>query len=79
MKKLMELITADDNTTLEPVYAWAAPIIVVGIGLEIYSVIYGKTFSLQDYGLGVAAILAAVGVPSIFNKQQKESKNDDNA
>lgn len=34
---------------------------VVGMGLEIYSVIEGKQFDLQAFGIGVGALLLAGG------------------
>lgn len=61
LKKLMELVTGDDNTTLEPAYFLGAAAFIVGIGLEIYAVIAGKTFDLQAYGVGVGVLIASVG------------------
>lgn len=61
VKKLMELITGDDNVTIEPAYLWWAVALLVGLGLEIYVVIAGKTFDLQAYGIGVGALLALGG------------------
>ncbi|TXD58850.1 hypothetical protein FUT88_13295 [Ralstonia sp. TCR112] len=61
LKKLMEIVTDDTNVTLEPAYALGAAAFVVGIGLEIYAVIAGKTFDLQAYGVGVGVLIASVG------------------
>ncbi|MTD34046.1 hypothetical protein [Paludibacterium denitrificans] len=61
MKKLLEAITGDDNVTIEPAYLWWALAILVGIGLEIYSVVTGKPFDLQSYGVGVGALLVGGG------------------
>lgn len=60
--KLLELITGEDNATLEPAYAWWALAILIGLGLEIYSVVKGKPFDLQAYGIGIGALLAAAGL-----------------
>ena len=60
--KLTELITGNDNLTLEPAYflwvfTWA-----IGMGLEIYAVITGKPFDFQAYGIGMGTMLALGGV-----------------
>lgn len=56
-----ELITGDDNRTIEPAYFWWGVAIVVGLGLEIYSVVTGKAFDLQAYGIGIGALMIAAG------------------
>jgi hypothetical protein len=61
LKKLLELITGDDNTTLEPAYVWWAVALIVGLSLEIYSVLNGLSFNLKDYGIGAGALLALGG------------------
>ena len=59
--KLLDLITGDDNATLEPAYCWWALAILVGLGLEVYAVLSGKPFDLQQYGIGIGALLAGGG------------------
>lgn len=59
--KLAELVTAEDNRTLEPAYVWWAVAIVVGLSLEIYTVIAGKPFDLQAYGIGTGVLMAGAG------------------
>jgi hypothetical protein len=66
--KLLQLITADDNFTLEPAYFWSAAAAVIGFGLEIYSVLLGKPFDFQAYGIGAAAILAGLGLSAGLGK-----------
>ncbi|WP_042298941.1 hypothetical protein [Paraburkholderia kururiensis] len=61
LQKLMELVTGDDNKTLEPAYALGAAAFVLGMGLEVYSVLTGKPFDLQQYGVGVGVLIASVG------------------
>jgi len=68
MKKLLELLTCDDNKTFEPAYFWSACIIVVGLGLSIYGVVTGKPFDLQSYGMGSAAMLAGLGAAAKWGK-----------
>jgi hypothetical protein len=68
LKKLMQLVTGDDNLTLEPAYAWSAVAVLVGLGLEIYSVAAGKAFDMQAYGIGAAALLGGLGVSAKLGK-----------
>ncbi|WP_175795981.1 hypothetical protein [Burkholderia anthina] len=60
-EKLGELVTGDDNKTIEPAYFLGALAFLIGLGLEVYAVTEGKPFDLQSYGLGVGALLVAVG------------------
>jgi len=61
LKKLLEAITAEDNKTIEPAYLWWAVATLVGLGLEVYSVVAGKPFDFQGYGIGVGVLLAGAG------------------
>ncbi|MFC3111397.1 hypothetical protein ACFOFO_26230 [Undibacterium arcticum] len=67
-KKLLELITGDDNLTLEPSYLWSGAAVLIGLGLEVYSVVFGKPFDFQAYGIGAAALLAGLGLSAKFGK-----------
>ena len=59
--KLAELFTGNDNITIEPSFVWSALGFIVGLGLEVYCVFTGKiVFSLTDFGVGNAALLAAM-------------------
>lgn len=62
IRKLLEAVTGEDNKTLEPAYLWSAVIIMVGLGLQIYCTVTGKTFDLQQFGVGACALLAGLGV-----------------
>lgn len=62
MKKLLELITGEDNITLDPQHMWAAIAFLVGLGLQIYSTVEGKAFDLQGFGIGAGALLAGLGL-----------------
>jgi uncharacterized membrane protein len=66
--KLLQLITGDDNATLEPAYLWSAAAVAIGLGLEIYSVIAGKPFDMQAYGIGAGALLTGLGMSAKFGK-----------
>lgn len=59
--KLQELITGDDNVTLEPSYFWWAIGMCSLIALSAYAVWKTGSVNLQDFGVGFAAILAAGG------------------
>ena len=67
-KKLFELITGDNDITLEPAYFWSALAVLTGLGLEVYSVIAGKSFDMQAYGIGAAALLTGLGLSAKFGK-----------
>jgi len=62
MKKLIEILTGDDNVTLEPAYLWGAMAFIVGLGLEVYAVANGKPFDLQGYGIGAGALITGLGL-----------------
>ncbi|PRF55306.1 hypothetical protein C6Q11_05135 [Burkholderia multivorans] len=66
LQKLLQLITGTDNTTLEPAYFWAAVVIAVGLGLEVYSVAAGKSFDIQAYGVGAVGMLTGLGLAKKF-------------
>lgn len=66
LKKLLQLVTGEDNVTLEPAYWWAAAAFVVGLGLEIYCTVAGKPFDLTKYGLGCGALLTGLGLGKHF-------------
>ena len=66
--RLLELVTGDSGLVLEPAYAWSALAVLVGLGLEIYSVITGKPFDMQAYGIGAAALLTGLGLSAKFGK-----------
>lgn len=66
--KLSDLVTGDDGLALEPAYALSALVVVVGLGLEVYSVLFGKTFDIQAYGVGCAAMLGGLGLSAKFGK-----------
>ncbi|EPS1221715.1 hypothetical protein ACVBR5_000946 [Burkholderia cenocepacia] len=57
----MELVTGDDNKTLEPAFAFGAAAFAIGMALEVYAVVTGKAFDLQAYGIGAGALIALVG------------------
>jgi uncharacterized membrane protein len=67
--KLMQLVTGDDNATLEPAYAFSALAILIGLGLEVYSVLVpGHPFDIQAYGIGAGSLLTGLGLSAKFGK-----------
>jgi uncharacterized membrane protein len=67
-KKLLDLVTGDDNATLEPSYAFSALAILIGLGLEVYCSVTGKPFDMQAYGIGAGALLTGLGMSAKFGK-----------
>lgn len=55
---LRDIVTTDDNVTLEFAYVLGIVFAVVGLGLEVYSVLTGKAFDYQGYGIGSATLIA---------------------
>ncbi|CAB3779452.1 hypothetical protein LMG28688_00846 [Paraburkholderia caffeinitolerans] len=68
LRKLGELVTGDDNKTIEPAYTWSAVVIVVGLGLEVFSVVTGKPFDFQAYGIGAVGLLGGLGLSAKIGK-----------
>ena len=62
LKKLIELITGDDNVTIEPAYFWWAVTMIIGLSLEIYCTVTGKAFDLQAYGIGAGVLMTGAGL-----------------
>lgn len=58
--KLIELVTDDSNITLQPAYVLGLAAFLIGVGLQIYSVMKGTEFDFQAYGIGVGALIAGI-------------------
>jgi hypothetical protein len=59
---LKQLLTGKDNETHE-IARWLGTVaFLVGIIMSCYSVIYkGQPFNIQEYGIGIGALIAALG------------------
>jgi hypothetical protein len=56
-----QLLTGKDNKTHD-IGRWMIFIsFIVGLGLEVYSVVGEKVFDLQQFGVGVGVMLAGFG------------------
>jgi len=71
MEKLKEVITGDDNHTLDASYMWGAVFAVTGLCLEVYCTITGKPFDLQAYGIGAGALLVGLGLGKKLGQPQQ--------
>lgn len=60
---LTQLVTGKDNFTVDAFRVLALVAVLVGIGLEVFVVIYraGQGFDLQAYGIGIGGLLLAAG------------------
>lgn len=58
---LHELLTDDDGA--QDAHRWIAVLAAIaGIGLSVYSVVWqNAAWSVQDYGIGIGALLAGTG------------------
>lgn len=59
---LKQLLTESDNTTHDLVRWMAFIAFLVGIGMEVYSVIHQVPFDLQSYGIAVGAMISGLGL-----------------
>ena len=59
---LKQLLTGKDNNTHD-LFRWLSMVsVLTALGLEVYSVVMlHKTFDMQAYGLGLAAVFAGAG------------------
>lgn len=63
MEWLNELLTESDNET-QDVFRWlAVASVLVGLGLMVYAVVWkSQPFAMMEFGTGIGALLAGVGV-----------------
>ena len=66
--KLSDLVTGDDGLALEPAYALSTLAVLVGLFLEVYSVLTGKPFDIQAYGIGFGGLLGGLGISAKLGK-----------
>lgn len=73
---LSELLT--DKNGAQDAHRWIAVLAsLVGIGLSVYSVVYqNATWNIQDYGIGIGALLAGTGaaIRLADTKDQREDR-----
>lgn len=70
MSWIKHCLTEADNETYDLGRVLAALAILVGLGLEVFSVVYGKHFDMQGYGVGLGAIFVSVGAYLGLKKEQ---------
>lgn len=58
---LVQILSGTDNVTLEMFRMLAALSVLVGLGLEVFAVVWGKAFDMQAYGVGLGSVLLAAG------------------
>lgn len=76
MAKLLDVITGDDNKTLEPCYFLGTVFAMVGMGLVIYCTVTGRpAFDLQNYGIGAGVLLASVGGGKFISNRNANGSN----
>lgn len=64
-----QLMTESDNRTHDLYRYLALLSIVVGLGLNVFVVVKGNPFNMQDFGIGVGALFAGVGVALSLKKE----------
>ena len=60
---MVQMITGNDNLTVDAFRVLAVVAVIVGIALEVFVVVWrpGQPFDLQSYGIGFGALLLAAG------------------
>lgn len=59
---LRQLVTESDNVTHDIYRYLALAAILTGLGLAITAVVKGQPFDMQNFGIGIGALFAGVGV-----------------
>lgn len=60
-KMAKDMLTDQSNVTFDAIKVLAVGTIAVALGLQVYSVLFGKPFDCQSFGIGMAAVFVAVG------------------
>lgn len=71
MKFLNDLFTEADNATFDMKRLLWAVGVVTGLGFQGYAIFKGQTFSIQDFGIGLGAMLAAGGAALSMNAKSE--------
>lgn len=75
---LRQLLTGKDNETHE-IARWLGTVaFLVGIVMSCYAVFYkGQAFDIQEYGIGIGALIAALGAAiNLGEAQESDIKKD---
>ncbi len=70
---IRQLITESDNRTHDIARYLAVLSILSGIGLSVAAVWQGVPFAMQDYGIGIGALFAGVGVALGLKKESNDA------
>ena len=73
MEFLKHCLTGADNSTYDIGRVLWALAFIIGMALNVYSIVAGKPFDLQNFGIGVGALLLAGGA-AIKVKESTEPK-----
>ena len=57
---LLSLITGDDEKSVQPAYFWGALAVTVGLCLEVWAVLCGHTFDMQQFAVGAGGLIMLV-------------------
>lgn len=76
--KLKELVTADDNATLEISYIMGIVAFILGCFLIVYCTIEKQPFNLFEYGTGMGALIALISAGKKINNQPQPAPQNTN-
>ena len=71
IKKIVrDVFTESDNTTHDLYRYLSLFAIIAGIGCQLYAIYKGQKFDMQEFGIGMGALLAGVGVALGLKKEK---------
>ncbi|MBA0014156.1 MAG: hypothetical protein H0Z53_00820 [Nitrosospira sp.] len=79
-KVCRDWFTETNNLTHDPVRALAAGVILAGVILVVYSVVWrGEKFDVQTFGIGMASLFAGVGAALGLKKESTHAQGKDDS
>lgn len=72
---LREMMTESDNITHDLYRYLAVGSVFFAMGCQFYAIKQGQQFSMQDFGLGIGALFAGIGVALGLKKESDAAKS----
>lgn len=72
---LREMMTESDNITHDLYRYLAVGSVFFAMGCQFYAINQGQQFNMQDFGVGIGALFAGIGV-ALGLKKESDAKSD---